>query len=316
MTRTRSVLLVLALATLVLSGCRQPEGISVKAFPGFETNTAKSSIPLAEVVSGGPGRDGIPAIRAPKFVSVADSPERDDVRGIFLDIGGDQRFYPFSILVWHEIVDDWVGGRPVAVTFCPLCGSGIVYDRRVDGETLLFGVSGFLRKSNMLMYDDVSESLWSQSRGEAVVGDYTGAQLGLVPMQLLTMRDVRRGHPDAKVLSRDTGHARDYARNPYAGYDETDDLYFPVEVTDRRYGAKTPMWVFRVGDKSVALPFSSPNAKPATRTIEGSTVMVSRPADEVLVTVDGEPVPGYTEMWFSWAAQHEADGVVWELDKE
>lgn len=308
-------LLLFAVATLVLVGCSKPEGVAVKGLQGFDTDTRRSSIPLEEVVSGGPGRDGIPAIRDPKFVSVADSPERDEVQGVLLNIDGDRRFYPFSILVWHEIVDDVVGGRPVAVTFCPLCGSSIVYDRRVGDETLVFGVSGFLHKSNMLMYDDASESLWSQSRGEAVVGELTGTRLDIVEMQLLTMGDIRRDYPDAKILGRQTGHSRDYGRNPYAGYEETDELYFPVDVIDQRYPAKEPMWVFRVGEKSVSLPFSAPNGKPATRTIEGSDVVVSRPADEILVTVDGRPVPGYTEMWFSWAAQHEADGIVWELDK-
>lgn len=308
-------LLFLAVATLALVGCSEPEGVVVKGLQGFETDTSKSAIPLEEVVSGGPGRDGIPAIRNPKFVSVANSPERDEVQGVLLNIDGDRRFYPFSILVWHEIVDDVAGGRPVAVTFCPLCGSSIVYDRRVGDETLIFGVSGFLHNSNMLMYDDASESLWSQSRGEAVVGELTGTRLELVEMQLLTMGDIRRDYPDARILSRQTGYSRDYGRNPYAGYEETDELYFPVDVTDRRYPAKEPMWVLRVGEKSVSLPFSAPDGTPATRTIEGSEVVVSRPADEILVTVDGRSVPGYTEMWFSWAAQHETDGIVWELDK-
>lgn len=309
-------LALIAVVALPLAACGRSGEDTAGEFPGFKTDTTKSSIPLSEVISGGPGRDGIPAIRDPKFVAVADSPERDEVEGIFLDVGGDQRFYPFSILVWHEIVDDVVGGRPVAVTFCPLCGSGIVYDRRVGGDTLDFGVSGFLRDSNMLMYDDRTESFWSQSRGEAVIGEYRGTRLELVPMQLSSFGDIKRDHPGAKVLSRETGHVREYDRNPYAGYEDTDELAFPVKVTDRRYKAKEPMWVFRVGEKSVTVPFSALQETAAVRTISGRRVEASRRRGEIRVTVDGRSVPGYTEMWFSWAVQHEEDGVVWELDKE
>lgn len=138
---------------------------------GLKTNTSQRSIELSKVLSGGPGKDGIPAIREPVFVSVSEKPESVllDTDGIVLG-KGQAKFYPYNIMIWHEIVNDTVDGVPVAVTFCPLCGSAAVFDRRVDGESLSFGVSGLLYQSNLLMHDSKTESLWSQVLGEAVVG--------------------------------------------------------------------------------------------------------------------------------------------------
>jgi hypothetical protein len=176
-------------------------------------------------------------------------------------------------------------------------------------------VSGLLHESNLLMYDRGTESLWSQSRGEAVIGERTGDVLDLVFQQHLTFDEVRALYPDALILSKDTGHSRDYDRNPYAGYEEDEDTFFPVSVDDQRFFSKELMWSFRVGDAYVAFPYEQLGDETLTKEIEGSEVVIGRDGSAVVVTVDGEPVPGYMEMWFSWATQHQEDGVVWELEE-
>ena len=175
-------------------------------------------------------------------------------------------------------------------------------------------MSGLLYESNLLMYDRTNESLWSQSRGEAVVGEFLGTELELLPMQTLSFADVKANHPDALVLSRDTGHTRDYQRNPYAGYEDNDTLFSDVSVTDTRFATKEPMYVFAAGDTSVAFPYESLSAEGATTKIGGHTIEATRDGSEIYVTVDGEPAPGYIEMWFSWITQHQEDGKVWELE--
>ena len=156
---------------------------------GWNTNWNKHTIDYDELLSGGPPRDGIPSIDEPEFVSPDEAEEwlADNEPVIALEIDGDARAYPLQILTWHEIVNDTVGGVPVAVTFCPLCNSAITFDRRLDGEIYEFGTSGLLRNSDLVMYDRTTESLWQQFTGEAIVGDLVGRAAGvpaLVPRQL------------------------------------------------------------------------------------------------------------------------------------
>jgi hypothetical protein len=280
---------------------------------GFETDFSKHSVDLDLLLSGGPAKDGIPALTDPVFVPPAMSDLDGAVRGILVELGGGRRFYPFNVLVWHEMVNDSIGDVPYLVTFCPLCGSGIVFDRRVDGEVLEFGVSGLLYESNLVMYDRGTDSLWSQSRGEAVAGSYTGTRLELVPMQFLTFEEVARSYSGVRVMSDDTGYNRDYHGNPYAGYEEDEDLMFPVSVQDERFPAKQLMYVVRVGDTSVAFALDRLGQN-ASATIAGRSLAATRENGEIVVEVDGEAVPGYVEMWFSWATQHQDDGHVWAME--
>jgi hypothetical protein len=194
----------------------------------WKTNFDKRSISLDEVISGGPPKDGIPAIDAPRFVSA------DEAAGwlqpqepvIAIRIGDAARAYPLQILTWHEIVNDELAGTPVAVTFCPLCYAAVAYDRRVGGTTHRFGVSGKLRHSDMIMFDRETESFWQQLTGEAVVGDLLSAKLTPVPAQIVSFAQFRAGYPAGDVLSRETGHSRAYGRNPYVGYDDIDERPF------------------------------------------------------------------------------------------
>ncbi|MCC5942846.1 MAG: DUF3179 domain-containing protein [Balneolaceae bacterium] len=208
-------------------GCSLSEALA-QDIRGFETNFEKRSIDLNELIDGGPGKDGIPSIDNPKFVSQNEASGwlRDREPVISLEIDGEARAYPIQILMWHEIANDVIGGVPVSVTFCPLCYSAIVFDRRHNGEVLEFGVSGLLRHSDMIMYDRETESLWQQFSGEALVSVYTGDFLKIVPSQLISFEQFRQAHPEAPVLSRETGHRRNYGENPYAGYDDINNSPF------------------------------------------------------------------------------------------
>ncbi len=312
-----AVVAVIALAAATGCAQQQAEGENRRfAGVGLETDTSQHSVELDELLPGGPPKDGIPALTSPKMVSLAEADIPEGTRGALLDIGGERRYYPSSIFVWHEIANDEVGGKAVAVTFCPLCGSAVLFDGVVAGRELEFGVSGLLYESNLVMYDKGTESLWSQSLGEAIVGELTGTRLELLPVQMLDVAEVREKYPDALALSTDTGHQRDYENNPYAGYEDTEQMYFPVSVNDKRFGAKELMYVFRLGDRSVATLYDGIPQGRTQASIEQTEVGIDRSGGEVTVTSSGARLPGYFEMWFSWATQHQGDGVVWEPEDE
>jgi hypothetical protein len=183
-----------------------------------------ASVPLSEIRSGGPPPDGIPPIDAPTFEDVDAAGEwlsdRDPV--LVVTSGAETRAYPLAIMTFHEIVNDVVGGEPLVVTYCPLCNSGLVFERTVDGEILDFGTSGRLYNSNLVMYDRSTRSLWSQFTGEAIVGEHLGTTLERVPMQIVSFSELAARRSEAQVLSRDTGHSRPYGDNPYVGYDSAE----------------------------------------------------------------------------------------------
>lgn len=226
-----AIIVALLIAGLFAYECTDAQQLPVS---GFDTNLEKKNVDLSEIIGGGPGKDGIPSIDNPSFVSQEEASEWLDDREpvISLVINGEARAYPIQILMWHEIANDELGGVPVSVTFCPLCYSAIVFDRRLDGEVYEFGVSGMLRHSDMIMYDRTTESLWQQFSGEALVGDLTGEELTILPSQLISFEQFRETHPDAKVLSRDTGHRRNYGENPYAGYDDINSSPFLMNSED------------------------------------------------------------------------------------
>ena len=205
------------------------------ANPGFwrfewpDTDFEKHSVDLGSIMSGGPPKDGIPSIDDPNFKAVSEMTDlgpKEPVIGLVIE--GDARAYPLRILTWHEIVNDEVGGVPVAVTYCPLCNSAIVFDRRVAGETTTFGTTGKLRNSDMVMYDRATESWWQQFLGEAIVGVRTGTKLEMIPARLESWSHFRERHPNGKVLVPNNPGMRSYGLNPYAGYDSAPRPYFPV----------------------------------------------------------------------------------------
>ncbi len=193
----------------------------------WKTNFKKHTVPFGEILSGGPPKggigvdQGIPALLNPSFVSPAEATKwlRDNEPVIFLSLNGENRAYPIQILIWHEIVNDQIGGTPVVVTFCPLCNSAIVFERTVAGQVTTFGTTGKLHYSDLVMYDSTTESWWQQLTGEAIVGDRVGTKLAMLPSQVVSFVDFKTRFPDGQVLSRETGMSRRYGSNPYIGYD-------------------------------------------------------------------------------------------------
>ncbi len=282
---------------------------------GFKTNTSIASIPFDKILNGGPGKDGIPAINAPKFVSIANASSfiKDDFFGMTVTVGKTTIFYPYNIMVWHEIVNHSIEGKALVVTFCPLCGSAMVFDATVDGRVLKFGVSGKLYESNLLMYDTETESLWSQIIGKAVVGEKTGTKLTIYDSQVSTFQEFKRRYPEGQVLSKDTGFTRDYSFYPYGDYDTNEQIIFPISINDTRLPAKEIMYIVDVGEISVAFKFNDlkPGVK-ATVDVGGKKIIAENKDGEIEVTGStGEVFPGFHAMWFSWAIHHQKDGVVW-----
>lgn len=210
---------LLALFMLVAGARAEPEQWRGEGWT--RTEFARSQLKSwDEIQSGGPPKDGIPPIDTPSFrpvPAITDLTDRDPVIG--LEIGGDARAYPLRILIWHEIVNDTVGGLPVAVTYCPLCNSSLVFDRRLAGQTLDFGTTGKLRNSDLVMYDRQTESWWQQFTGEGLVGTHAGASLKLVPARLESFAEFKARHPAGLVLVPEPGSRRAYGRNPYVEYD-------------------------------------------------------------------------------------------------
>lgn len=227
----------------------------------WRTDFSKHTVPLEEIVSGGPPKDGIPAIDEPSFVSVreADRWISESEPVIVVEQGGDARAYPYQILIWHEIVNDVVGGLPLAITYCPLCNTALVFDRRHDGRVLDFGTTGRLRHSDLVMYDRQTESWWQQATGEAIVGTFAGDRLSFHPAQTTSWADFKRAHPRGRVLSKETGYDRPYGRNPYVGYDSGRgpiERFFSKEGDDR-LPAMERVAAVTLGDSHVAYPFSA-----------------------------------------------------------
>ena len=184
------------------------------------TDFNKHSIDYGDVLSGGPPKDGIPSIDNPKFVKLSmalDIAPTEPVIG--LEVNGVARAYPLRVLTWYEIVNDVIGGTPVAATFCPLCNAAIVFDRRVDGQVLEFGTTRKLRHSDLIMYDRQTESWWQQFLGEGIVGSMTGKRLKTLPARLESFEKFAARHPDGEVLVLNDAGMRAYGANPYAGYD-------------------------------------------------------------------------------------------------
>jgi hypothetical protein len=292
---------------------------------GWATDFSRHRVPLSEFQSGGPGKDGIPSIDTPRFVAVEEAGEwlADREPVVELELDRVARAYPIQILVWHEIVNDEVAGTPVAVTFCPLCNTALVFDRRLDGRVLDFGTTGNLRNSDLVMYDRQTESWWQQFGGEAVVGELAGATLVQLPARIVAWEDFSRRHADGEVLSQDTGFEREYGRNPYVGYDDVDSSpFFPVGREDDRLPAKARVVFLERGDEAVVVPFTVlAERKRVEVEVGGESVVVEwvpgvgSPLDSPFVAggrevgsaavtsaATAEPVPFDQPFWFAVAA--------------
>lgn len=279
-------------------------------FNGFDV--AGASVPAAAILRGGPAKDGIPAIDRPKFVRAdqARLAAQDRVLGIALD--GIVRAYPVRILNWHELVNDRFGERPVVVSYCPLCGTGMAFDARIGSGSASFGVSGLLYNSDVLLYDRATQSLWSQIMQTAISGPLKGARLQSVPLTHTSWADWLQRHPTTQVLSTDTGFERDYGRDPYAGYGSVQRLMFDVQHRDDRFPLKEWVLGIEAGGVHKAYPFSV-----LAHTVDGRGEFVDNVGGQRLrIRYDrthgsaeafdrqGRTWPGVQAYWFAWVAFH------------
>ncbi len=273
-------------------------------------NLSGALIPEDEILSGGPPRDGIPAINAPKFVKSDEArflQPTDRVLGIVRH--GVAKAYPVSILNWHEIVNDTFADEPIVVTYCPLCGTGIAYFARAGDQVLRFGVSGLLYNSDMLLYDRQTQSLWSQIRKQAVSGPMKGKRLQAIPLMHTAWADWRQRYPASLVLSTATGYSRDYTRSPYAGYEQSRALYFSVREQDQRYHPKEWVLGIEIDGRFKAYPFVEleKSSGPVRDTLGGHNVVVTydrRYRTAVAINDNGDVLPSIMAYWFAWYAFH------------
>jgi len=279
---------------------------ALQIYNGFDISG--SLIPRDEIMSGGPPKDGIPAILNPKFESADKAAwlrDSDLVTGVMYN--GQAKAYPLRILVWHEAANDTIGGVPILVSYCPLCGSTLVYKREPKDAPLTFGISGLLHQSNVLLYDHQTQSLWSQLEMRAVTGKKRGEKLELFPSVLASWGEWRKKHPDTLVLSRKTGFNRNYSGDPYRGYESSKRIWFPVKRTSSRFHPKEKILVVSIGNSVKAYPFSELRNSlrdPLEDKVGGTRVRVYFDNGNYVNATDerGRQVNSFVAYWFAWYA--------------
>ena len=225
----------------------------------WTTDFCSSNVDFSEILVGHPVKGGIPSLTDPAMETIDEASawlsDRSPV--IALEIDGEARAYPLAILMWHEIANDEIADIPIAVTFCPLCNSSVTFDRRVNGEALDFGVSGLLRNSDLIMFDRQSETWWQQLTGEGLAGEYAGLLLDIVPSQVIGFGSFAERRPDGLVMSRETGHNRQYGTNPYSNYDSRPGrpFLFRGEIDQRLDSAVDHVLAAIIGESAKAYPF-------------------------------------------------------------
>ncbi|MGK7296481.1 MAG: DUF3179 domain-containing protein [Candidatus Wenzhouxiangella sp. M2_3B_020] len=276
---------------------------------GYDESTP-ASVSIDELYQGCPARDCIPSIDDPEYAPVAevDDSVPDDALVMGIEVNGDARAYPLYILDNHEIVNDIIGGEPIAVTWCPLCGSGLAFERVVDGEVVEFGVSGLLHDSDLVMYDRSTGSLWQQITGEAILGPKLGDTLETVPASFSEWDEWVSAHPDGKVLLEPTDSGRTYGRDrPYAEYERSDRLMFPASNRDLTIHPKTVVYGFDIGGRKLAVMKETLDGNGTAETeIDGTEITIERHEDGSVTanTPDGKTYDGTRLFWFAWYNFH------------
>ena len=257
------------------------------------------------------GKDCIPSIDNPKFEKAQDVTWLQDEDVVFaVDYKGVKRAYPQRIMNWHEIVNDSIGGTPVAITFCPLCGSALAFERTVDEVITEFGVSGKLHNSDLVMYDRYEGNLWQQITGEAIVGKAAkrNEKLKQIPIITTPWGEWKKEHPNTEVLSRDTGHVRDYDAYPYGTYEQDDELYFGVKNLDKKLPIKTVVYGIEVNSASKAYPENVFDQQPViTDTVGGTPVQLEKTGEGKIAVTNlqtHEEIVPIRLFWFAWASFH------------
>ncbi|MCA9409290.1 MAG: DUF3179 domain-containing protein [Candidatus Omnitrophica bacterium] len=256
--------------------------------------------------SGGVEQDAIPAIDAPKFDQAqAAYFFLDDDRVISVEIGGEARAYPLKVLNWHEIINDQILGTPIAVTWCPLTASAVVFKRTVKKEILDFGVSGMLYNSNVVMYDRQHKGLWSQLGASALTGEYAGVELEIVPSLIMTFGEWKKNHPESLVLSQNTGISRNYMKDPYLSYHSQAGIMFPPQNIDQRLPLKSKVIGIKIKREAKAYPLENVQnlTGPITDKVGGQKVFIYPAGKDVTVTdKKGNRIPSVKAYWFAWSA--------------
>lgn len=282
-----------------------PANFIFASIDDFDLSNSRLDISL--LFSGGPGKDGIPAILKPKFIlgsKDAFLQDGDLVIGIFE--GKEAKAYPIKILNWHEIVNDEIGGIPIAVSWCPLTKSGIVFDRRIKGEVLTFGVSGLLYNSNLVMYDKNYSGVWPQLSLEAATGKFSGAKVNMLVSLLIPWKEWKSRYPYTMVLLADTGFIRDYERDPYTDYHRSTNVMFPLTNTDNRLPLKSKVIGIRLNGVSKAYPLEILNeSRPILEdSLGGLRIKIHKgPENTAYITdLDGHLLSSLIMYWFAWSA--------------
>lgn len=299
--RYSSYLIFIAAAILI------PDEMQAQTLNGFDLSNL--TLERKEIKRGGPPRDGIPALNDPLFVSgteVKDWKNDDRILGIALN--GVSKAYPIKILDQHEIVNDRFGTMPVAVTYCPLCGSGITFDASLGGRSV-FGVSGLLYNSDVLLFDRQTESLWSQILGSAVSGPLVGKRLDTIPTINTTWGAWKKAHPDTVILSTRTGHQRNYNRSVYGDYHKGSSLLFPVSDKNRIYHAKALVLGVQFGSTSKAYPLielahSDTPVRDRIGTVDIEVRYETESQSARAYDSTGKEVTATQMYWFAWYAFH------------
>lgn len=295
----RILILVISLVLAITS--------SAASRNGFDLDGAL--IAPSDIRSGGPPRDGIPAINKPKYVSAAKADwlkAEDWVMGVVID--GDARAFPIRILNWHEIVNTKWSGKPYVVSFCPLCGTGMVFRAESEGQDLEFGVSGLLFQSDMLLYDRQSDSLWSQIMAQAVTGPMKGNKLELINSSHTTFAAWLQRYPDTTVLDINTGYRRNYNRDPYQGYAKSQRLFFPVKSDfPSKYHPKDEIIGLEYAGRTLAIPYRELSEVTTVYNWEGKqwTIQWRDDVPEAWVEDElGKQYPTVRSFIFAWYGFH------------
>ncbi len=285
--------------------------------PSFDMEPA--SIPKDQILSGGPPKDGIPSLTDPKMVDASEAEYlKPDDRVVGVEFNGHALAYPLRILDYHEAVNVSAGDTHFAVTYCPLCDSVTVYNReKKNGELIEFGISGLLYNSNVLLYDRQknpdNESLWSQMKSEGVTGKSNQKELEILPYQLMTWAEWKEKHPNTKVLSKDTGHYRDYNGSAYQGYFDSESLMFPVNHEDGRLPFKKRVVGVEIDGKAKAYPIDVIREQGGVikDTLNGQTIEIqlSEKSGDAYLTKFPENAKVINSFWFAWADFHPETGI-------
>ncbi len=292
---------------------------------GFDLSDAL--INSSEIHHGGPARDGIPAIDDPVFITAKQADFlSDDSRVLALEINGIAKAYPVNILNYHEIVNDTFVNtlvnsshktQAVVITYCPLCGSGVAYSARLNGNNTSFGVSGLLYNSDVLLYDRETNSLWSQLLSKAISGPMKGYEMEMLPLNHTTWKAWKKEHPDTLLLSEKTGFSRNYSQTPYGDYDKSKSLYFPVSPLNSDYHPKEYVIGLKISGKTKAYPFAelSKVESPYKDTFSGKELTIIFDAKNrtgKILDKNKNEIPTVMSFWFAWMAFY-PDSIIFKM---